>query len=65
MLVTERTDLPNLATRAEAAAALRVSVRTIDRMIKREQLSAARLTDRSIRIPVSAIAALAEAGDRP
>ncbi|WP_367147182.1 helix-turn-helix domain-containing protein [Microbacterium proteolyticum] len=60
--MTERNDLPALATRSEAAATLRVSVRTVDRLIASGDLPASK-HGRSVRIPVSAL--MSSAGTAP
>lgn len=57
--MTERTELPRLATRSEAAAALKVSVRTVDRLIANGKLKVAHPTPTSVRITHESIALLA------
>lgn len=47
-------DRPALLTRRQAAAYLGISVTTLDRMIKRDELAAVRLSRNVLRIPVSA-----------
>lgn len=54
--MTERTEVSPWATREEAAQTLRVSVRTVDRLIANKELPAVK-RGRSVRIPVSALTA--------
>lgn len=56
--MTERTALPKVATRAEAADALCVSTRTIDRMIRDGKLRAVIVGTRTVRVTVESIDAL-------
>ena len=56
--MTDRTDLPQLATRREAADALRVSVRTVDRMINAGQVVVVHPTPRAVRITRDSLHAL-------
>lgn len=56
--MTERTALPKVATRAEAADALRVSTRTIDRLIRDGKLRAVNVGARTVRVTVDSIDAL-------
>jgi len=56
--MTERTDLPRLATRAEAADALRVSTKTIDRLIAAGTLRAVNVGSRSVRVTAESLEAL-------
>jgi len=55
--MTERTDLPDLLTKAEAAAKLHVSVRTVERLIAEKTLPAVYPSKRSVRVTASALQA--------
>lgn len=57
--MTERTELPQLATRAEAADALHVSIRTVDRLIGSGRLVEVRPSTRAVRVTWASIRALA------
>jgi len=60
MTLTESHTEVDLVTKNEAAAMLRVSIRTVDRYLANGTLARIRLTARTTRIPRADVAALAK-----